>query len=73
VTGPIPANEGFNYAGFVKKVDSTPDRAALDGDLSSKSDFFNKANYAEDDLVENAERYTKRFEQWHDIKNGAAL
>lgn len=41
VTGPIPANEGFNYA--------------------------------EDDLRENAERYTKRFEQWHGIKNGADL
>jgi hypothetical protein len=36
VSGPIPANEGFNYA--------------------------------EDDLRKDAEHYTKRFEQWHDIK-----
>lgn len=41
VTGPIPANEGFNYA--------------------------------EDDLRENAERYIKRFEQWHGINDGADL
>ena len=41
VTGPIPANKGFNYA--------------------------------EDDLGENAERYTKRFEQWHGIKSKTDL
>ena len=41
VTGPIPADEGFNHA--------------------------------EDDLAKNAEEYTKRFESWHDIKNGTNL
>lgn len=27
-------------------------------------------DYAEDDLVQNAEEYIKRFETWHDIRNG---
>lgn len=30
-------------------------------------------NYAEDDLRENVKRYIKRFEQWHDIRDGADL
>jgi hypothetical protein len=30
-------------------------------------------NYAEEDLRENAERYIKRFEKWHDIRNGSSL
>jgi hypothetical protein len=30
-------------------------------------------NYAEDDLRENAEEYIKRFERWHDIRNGSSL
>jgi hypothetical protein len=30
-------------------------------------------NYAEDDLRENVQRYIKRFEQWHDIRDGADL
>jgi len=30
-------------------------------------------NHAEDDLRENVERYIKRFERWHDIRNGSDL
>ncbi|WP_135667216.1 DUF7718 family protein [Halorhabdus rudnickae] len=30
-------------------------------------------DYAEDDLRENVQRYIKRFEQWHDIKNESNL
>jgi hypothetical protein len=30
-------------------------------------------NYAEEDLRENAEQYIKRFERWHDIRNGSNL
>ncbi|QGN06153.1 hypothetical protein Hrd1104_01805 [Halorhabdus sp. CBA1104] len=30
-------------------------------------------DYAEDDLRENVQQYIKRFEQWHDIKNGSNL
>ena len=26
-------------------------------------------DYAEDDLTENAERYIKRFEEWHDVRD----
>lgn len=41
VSGPIPADEGFDYA--------------------------------EDDLRENVQQYVKKFEQWHDIRNGSDL
>lgn len=30
-------------------------------------------DYAEDDLRENIQQYIKRFEQWHDIRNGSDL
>lgn len=30
-------------------------------------------NAAEEDLQENAERYVKRFEQWHGVKDGSDL
>ena len=30
-------------------------------------------DYAEDDLRENVENYVKRFERWHDIRNGTDL
>lgn len=30
-------------------------------------------DYAEEDLRDNAERYIKRFELWHDIRNGSDL
>lgn len=30
-------------------------------------------DYAEEDLQENAEEYIKRFERWHDIRNGSDL
>lgn len=30
-------------------------------------------NYAEEDLRENVERYIKRFELWHDIREGSDL
>ena len=30
-------------------------------------------DYAEDDLRENVQRYIKRFEKWHDIRNGSNL
>ncbi len=30
-------------------------------------------NYAEEDLRENVERYIKRFEQWHNIRDGTDL
>ncbi|WP_436910374.1 DUF7718 family protein [Halosimplex marinum] len=30
-------------------------------------------DYAEEDLRENVQRYVKRFERWHDIRNGSDL
>lgn len=30
-------------------------------------------DYAEEDLRENVERYIKRFETWHDVRNGSSL
>lgn len=30
-------------------------------------------NHAEDDLLKNVQEYIKRFESWHDIKNGTSL
>ncbi|WP_436910192.1 DUF7718 family protein [Halosimplex marinum] len=30
-------------------------------------------DHAEDDLRENVQRYIKRFERWHDIRNGSDL
>ena len=30
-------------------------------------------NYAEEDLRENVKRYIKRFEKWHDVRNGSDL
>ena len=39
------------------------------GPISANEGF----NAAEEDLQQNAERYIRRFESWHGIKNGTSL